>query len=130
VAIPIFSARIACTPFILAVSPDRNNCQGLRKDVSAVKLYMAGTKSIQDAQEMRAACYPAVPEHAVASRFKEFGGIPRFLFKLYGGDEDDADQNVEQREAQKEALSDVVVYPRRIDSGEPAHAFKSLWTFT
>jgi hypothetical protein len=67
--------------------------------VSAVKLYMAGMKSVEDAQEMRAACYPAVPEHAVASRFQQFGGIPRFLFKLYDGDEDNADPNVDQREA-------------------------------
>jgi hypothetical protein len=120
------NANLHSKKFILAVSPDRNNCRGLRKDASTVVLYMGPVQSIEVAQEMRAACYPAVAEHIVAARFQEFGGISRFLFKPY--DPNIADLNKRERDDQRQALNDVVAHPRGIDSGEPASGFKSLWT--
>lgn len=114
--------------FILAVSPDRNNCQSLRRDAATVVLYMGPVQSIEVAQEMRAACYPSVPENVVVARFQEFGGISRFLFKPYSSNPNIKDPNKRERDDQRQALHDVVAHPRRIDSGEPAHAFKSLWT--
>lgn len=114
--------------YILAVSPDRNNCQSLRKAGGHVELFM-GTRSIEELQEMRAACYPVVSEHVVASRFEEFGGIPRFVFERIFDLADGQDLTLEPvRTAQRTALGDIVVNPRRVDSGDVAVAFKGLWT--
>lgn len=113
------------TKFILAVSPDRNDCQGLRKDASAVDLYMGGLLSIQNAEEMRLACYPSVPQDIVERRFEEFGGVPRLLFKPYDSNLPDLLQSA--REEQDQALLDAIAHPRRIDNGHPAKSFKSLW---
>lgn len=111
--------------FVLAVSPDRNNCQGLRKDASTVDLYMGGLLSIQDAEEMRLACYPNVPQSIVERRFEDFGGVPRLLFKPYDSSLPDPLQTA--REEQDQALLDAISHPRRIDNGHPAQSFKSLW---
>lgn len=63
----------------------------------------------------------------LTKRFHEFGGIPRFLFKpVIGDDEDLALASV--RTSQQTALDDIAQSPRRIDNGEIASAFKSLWT--
>eukprot|EP00978_Attheya_sp_CCMP212_P000131 scaffold244_cov38-Attheya_sp.AAC.1 len=114
-------------PFILALSPDRNNCQSLRKDASTLELFMGTIRTIGEAEEMRAACYPTVQAGVLRKRFEEFGGIPRFLFKpATGGDKDLALKNI--RTSQQTALDDVVQSPRRIDHGEIDSAFNSLWT--
>jgi len=55
--------------FSVTVSPDCNDCQGLRKDASTVDLFMEGLMSIQDVEEMRQACYPNVLQQIVKSRF-------------------------------------------------------------
>ena len=113
--------------FILAVSPDRNNCQAIRKETSTVKLYM-GTCSLEEAEEMKVACYPGVTHQRVASRFEEFGGIPRYLFKtdvIVKGQ----DISLEEiRAYQRSALTDIITNPNRIDDLESSDPFKSLWT--
>jgi hypothetical protein len=84
-------------------------------------------RTIVEAEEMRVACYPTVQAGVLRKRFEEFGGIPRFLFKqAIGGDKDLALKNI--RTSQQTALEDVVQSPRRIDNGEIASAFTSLWT--
>jgi hypothetical protein len=114
--------------FILAVSPDRNNCQSLRKGRGQLKLYM-GTRTIEELEKMRATCYPTVPARVVVDRFQEFGGIPRFIFEAFvdrAGGHDLALEHI--RSYQQNALRDIVESPQRIDSGEVVGAYKSLWT--
>ena len=113
------------TKFILAVSPDRNNCQGLRKDASTVDLYMGALLSIDEVEEMRLACYPNVPQRIVEKRYKEFGGVPRLLFKPYDSSLPDPLQTA--RKEQNQALLDAVSHPRRIDNGSPEPSYQSLW---
>lgn len=72
--------NLAGKKYILAISPDRNNCQSIRKGTSFCKLYM-GTCPKSEAEEMRLACYNRVTNERLALRYEEFGGIPRFLFK-------------------------------------------------
>jgi RHS (Retrotransposon Hot Spot) family protein len=113
--------------FILAVSPDRNNCQALRKETSKMVVYM-GTCSSEEAEAMRVACYNMrVTKELVASRFDEFGGIPRHLYvEVMGGKKDLALSEV--RDQQIAALTDVIKNPNRIDDMENSAPFKSLWT--
>ena len=113
--------------FILAVSPDRNNCQAIRKDTSTIELYM-GTCSLQESKGMRVTCYEQeVTEERLVLRYEEFGGIPRCLFQLYLGDDEDKTLN-KYRDHQLAALEDVVANPKRIDNMVSSDIFKSLWT--
>lgn len=117
--------------YILAISPDRNNCQSIRKDTSFIKLYM-GTCPMTEAEEMRTACYnddnDGVTPERLALRYDEFGGIPRYLFKrVVIIREQDTTLN-EIRDNQKAALQDILVNPQRIDYLESSDPFKSLWT--
>lgn len=116
---------LAKKKFILAVPPDRNNCQAIRKETTTMKLYM-GTCSLEEAQEMRVACYPGVPNHRIVLRFEEFGGIARYLFKkVLIVDGEDTGLN-ETRGYQRSALMDVVANPNRVDDLESSEPFKSL----
>ena len=84
---------------------------------------------MEELQEMWMACYPTVTEQVVVSQFEEFGGVPRFVFKKVFSDAGIPELALEPiRDAQQTALQDVVVNPRRVDSGDIASAFKSLWT--
>ena len=64
--------------------------------------------------------------------FDRGGGIPRFLFKqpgiflLRAGDSDSAVARIEER--QTFALNDLVRNPSRIDPGNVASDYKSLWS--
>ena len=118
---------LAGKKFILAVAPDRNNCQAIRKDTTTSKRYM-GTCSPQEAEEMRVACYPGISSDRVDVRFAEFGGIPRFLFKkvIIVQGEDTGLNDI--RGDQRLALNDVAANPQRIDDLESSDPFKSLWT--
>ena len=111
--------------FILSVSPDPNNCQGLRKDAHTVDLYMGGLESMQDVESMRSACFSDIPSSVVEERFNEFGGVPRLLFEPYVSGLPDPLQK--SRRDQEQALLDATSHPRRIDNGQPAKSFNSLW---
>ena len=113
--------------YVLAVSPDRNNCQAIRKDCSKYKRFM-GTCDLQEAKDMRVACYEEkVTEDQLVKRYEEFGGIPRCLCEEHLDDDEDEALN-EYRDSQRAALMDVVKNPNRIDDLESSEPFKSLWT--
>lgn len=77
---------------------------------------------------MRAACYKRVTPEQLALRYKEFGGIPRFLFrKVVILHEQDMTLD-EIRDYQKAAQEDILGNPKRIDNLESSDPFKSLWT--
>jgi hypothetical protein len=68
-------------PFIVALSPDPENCEGLQKDSRAKELFM-GPCSLDEAMEMRELCFAnAVSAELLQERFAAFGGIVRWLFK-------------------------------------------------
>mmetsp|Transcript_17972 Transcript_17972/g.48867 ORF Transcript_17972/g.48867 Transcript_17972/m.48867 type:complete len:360 (+) Transcript_17972:392-1471(+) len=118
---------LAGRTFILAVSPDRNNCQAIKKGASMSNLYM-GPCSLEEALRMRLKCYQGVSEARVKLRFEEFGGIPRFLFEKERI-ENEVDVNLKETEySQVTALNDVTANPRRIDDMETSDPFKHLWT--
>jgi hypothetical protein len=112
--------------FILAISPDRNNCQAIRKDTSTVAFYM-GSCPLQEAEEMRLSCYDHVTHERLVSRFNEFGGIPRYLFKAVFEESSDLALD-EVRSQQRSALVDMINNPNRIDDMENSDPFKSLLT--
>lgn len=111
--------------FIVAISPDEDNCKKLRKDAQeAFDIYMGAT-SLEEAEAMRLVCYPHIAQAVLRSRFARLGGIPRDLFKRVVG----RDQYLAQRLGkQTRALEDASVEPRRIDSGEVSSQFKGLWS--
>ncbi len=125
--------------FIVAVSPDIDNCKKLKKKDAApsgiATLYM-GTLSIDEAKAMRSSCFATnVSEDLLQSRFPIIGGIPRYLFMtnfmhnvqvkgLHAGDP--AVQIVTQN--QERALLEIAKIPDRIDGGEIASEFNSLWS--
>lgn len=114
-------------PFIVAISPDRENCKKLRKDTRRkARLYM-GTLSVDEAEAMRSTCYPEVPSGLLRTRYASFGGIARHLFEPLLADQvDGATREVEQN--QVSALYDIAENPRRIDGGEVTSQFKHLWS--
>ena len=79
---------------------------------------------------MRQACYSKlVSEDLLSKRYREFGGIPRFLFHKVR--ERDGKEDVllnPYRNQQTAALLDVAVEPQRADDGEIVKAYKGLWT--
>ena len=118
---------LAGKTFILAMSPDRNTCQAIKKGASMSSLYM-GPYSLEEALRMRLKSYPGVSEARVKLRFQEFGGIPRFLFETERI-EHGVDLNLKETEScQVTALNDVAANLRRIDDMETSDPFKPLWT--
>ena len=113
--------------FLVALSPDEDNCEGLRKDtLSKIRCYM-GTVSKEEAEDMRICCYPHVSKALLNARYGDIGGIPRYLFHDFGdGPDDEAVTEVEKK--QTKALRDIVKCPDRIDGGEVAARFKHLWS--
>jgi hypothetical protein len=123
-------------PFIVAMSPDAENCKKLRKDAGFVDLYM-GPTTLAEAQNMRNSCHQSVSTALVGSRFAILGGIPRSLFKPLmvippatpGGLATTLDQALISRQGiQKKALEDAAVEPRRIDDGQVTSNYKGLWS--
>ena len=114
-------------PFIVAMSPDENNCKKLRKDTQGTSLYM-GPLSLEEALEMRSACYHNVAsEELVRSRYGQIGGIARTLFaRTAAHGFDSALHRV--LEKQTKALQDIAENPIRIDGGEVSAQFKHLWS--
>ena len=114
--------------FIVAMSPDPENCKKLVKtsQTSKASLYM-GTLSLPEAETMRTACYDHVPFEVLHARYGIMGGIPRYLFgTLLSAGINEAKNEVEQE--QLRALNDAVEHPLQIDGGEVTSQFKHLWT--
>lgn len=116
-------------PFVVAVSPDPENCKALLKTAaqSMACLYM-GPLSPNEAEEMREACYTSsVSRQLVSSRYKVMGGLPRYLFaKLLPNGFDSALDQVKQK--QEKALREAVDQPQVIDGGDVDANFKHLWS--
>lgn len=109
------------------MSPNENNCKKLRKDTQGTPLYM-GPLSLEEALEMRAACYPnLVSEELVRSRFGQIGGIARTLFHRIVAHNFDSALH-QMLENQSKALQDVAENPVRIDGGVGSPQFKHLWS--
>lgn len=112
--------------FIVAMSPDKDNCKKLRKDTNAqAKLYM-GTYSLQEAEALRSSCYPHVPTDTLHTRYAVMGGIARHLIRVFPDRNDPA--LAEIRGDQVAALNIIVANPVIIDAGEVDSQFKSLWS--
>lgn len=114
--------------FIVAMSPDPEHCKKLVKtsQTSKATLYM-GTLSLQEAEAMRAACYPHMLLDLLRTRYEVMAGIPRYLFGTFlPSGVDEAKNEVEQR--QLRALNEAVEHPLQIDGGEVASEFKHLWS--
>ena len=113
--------------FLVALSPDEDICEGLRKDTLFRTVYYMGTVSMEEAEDMRICCYPHVSKALLSARYGDIGGIPRCLFLApEDGPEDLAVTEVEEK--QTRALEDMVDKPRRIDCGKVAAHFKHLWS--
>jgi hypothetical protein len=74
-------SKLEDKPFIVAISPDKENCSKLRKDTRAKAVLYVGTLSLQEAQNMRDVCYTHVPATLVATRYEIMGGVARSLFE-------------------------------------------------
>jgi hypothetical protein len=113
------SLDLCSKPFIVAVSPDPENCKKLQKDTLIEELFM-GTCSLDEAMKMRELCFSdKVSAKSLKERFLAFGGIVRWLFKSTVEDVN-KDQVV--------ALRLIQVQPTIADSGEVAKEFKGLWS--
>jgi hypothetical protein len=119
--------RLRGKNFIVAMSPDDQNCKKLRKDTrDQATLYM-GTLSLEEAEAMRSTCYPHISTELLRTRYATIGGIPRHLFpRLLPNSIDDATRKIEKK--QLAALNDIAENPLRIDGGEVASEFKHLWS--
>lgn len=113
--------------FIVAMSPDEENCKKLRKDTTArAKLFM-GTFSLQEAHDLRSSCYPHLSQELLCNRHKVIGGVARYLIPpLLPNHADMATKEVEEK--QSKALNIIAENPLLIDAGEVASQFKSLWS--
>jgi hypothetical protein len=60
--------------FIVAMSPDPENCTKLRKDTVPLLNYM-GMLSLQKVEEMRTGCYPEISKEQLQARYRVMGGI-------------------------------------------------------
>ena len=62
-------------PFIVALSPDKDNCKRLLKDTrrQETKFYM-GTLSLQEAQVMKSSCYQDISDDLLRNRYSQIGG--------------------------------------------------------
>eukprot|EP00978_Attheya_sp_CCMP212_P038443 scaffold190657_cov24-Attheya_sp.AAC.1 len=115
-------------PFIVAISPDRENCKKLRKpqDVGLMTLYM-GPPSEAELEEMRQQCFPQISSAQFKNRYAKMGGIPRFLFaRAMPLDKDKTLQAYVK--TQSSALNLLLQAPLVIDAGEVAEQYKSLWS--
>jgi hypothetical protein len=112
--------------FIVAMSPDPENCKKLRKDTVPPLLYM-GTLSLQEAEDMRTCCYPDISKELLQVRYQVMGGIPRFLFRSLWMGKDTAIASVEL--SQKAAIESIAILSSNlIDTGELPSQFISLWS--
>jgi hypothetical protein len=75
-------SKLEHKPFIVAMSPDKDCCSKLRKDTRAKTHLYLGTLSLEEAQNMRDACYTNVPATLVATRYEIMGGVARGLFEI------------------------------------------------
>jgi len=116
---------------LIAMSPDPGNCSKILKDATQEQQLYMGPTSFEEAEDMRAKCYAsAVTADDLAKRFDQAGGVPRLLMKAKApvpptGFDDSILKHISDQ--QTFALNDLVVSPRRIDSGSVASQFKSLW---
>jgi hypothetical protein len=116
--------------FVVPLSPDDENCKKLRKDTRHQYILYMGTLLMDEAEDMRASCYPEVAADLLLTRYRKIGGIARYLFLDPPAAEDDGvDYAVEEVEdMQTAALNDIAHNPLRIDAGEVAAEFKNLWS--
>jgi hypothetical protein len=115
-------SQLQSKKFILAASLDRQNCKALRQEAQSIDLFL-GPTTMEESLQMRRECYPEIPREVVEERFQEFGGIPRFLFAIPSRFE----SNRRPRQDQTDALEDLILHPRRIDSLTYDQAFESVW---
>ena len=116
---------------LIAMSPDPGNCSKILKDAKQKQLLYMGPTSLEEADAMRISCYAsAVSADELRKRFDQAGGVPRLLMEQKApvpptGFDDSVIKDISDR--QNFALNDLVVSPRRIDSGSVTSQFKSLW---
>eukprot|EP00978_Attheya_sp_CCMP212_P017657 scaffold47327_cov46-Attheya_sp.AAC.2 len=125
----LVSVKAFCKkPFIVAISPDPENCKKLRKNthVGLMTLYM-GPPSETDLEEMRQQCYPTITPAQFKTRYAKMGGIPRFLFAMAMPLDNDT-QLQEFIQTQSGALNLLLQAPFVIDAGEVDKQFTSLWS--
>lgn len=116
-------------PAFVSISPDKHNCQKLRKDLQTEGLYVdlyMGTVPLNEAQKMREQCFPQASSRAVEERYKVLGGIARYLYAWDKGGLNVIPAKIVQRQAV--ALNDIVANPLRIDLKEVPTEFKELWS--
>ena len=114
---------------VAAVSPDPEILKKLEKDDESTVWIYLGPRSSEEARDMWQCCYSAQVSNAdFERRFAVFGGIPRYLFKRKSPLtlEDSVLQAV--AECQTFALNDLAENPARIDGGNLASEFNSLWS--
>ena len=113
--------------FIVAMSPDEQNCKKLRKDTTASATLYMGTFSLQEAEALRSSCYPHVSQEVLRTRHAAIGGVARYLIRsLLPNNVDLVTREVEKK--QTKALNITAEKPLVIDAGEVASQFKSLWS--
>jgi len=115
---------------VAAVSPDPENLKKLEKDDEANGRIYIGPCAYDEGSEMWKACYSSrVSLDDFNRRFSEIGGIPRFLFQRKSPLTPSVDSVLQSvSECQTAALNDLAKNPARIDSGNVASEFKSLWS--
>jgi hypothetical protein len=113
--------------FMVALSPDPENCKDLTKEADNDGWYYMGPASLEEANHMRVRLYSSVPQTIFDSRFQLAGGIPRFLFKTWRQGRG-ADKTLKKiQEKQTAAIADVIRGPRRIDAVSVPSQFQHLW---
>mmetsp|Transcript_18652 Transcript_18652/g.43451 ORF Transcript_18652/g.43451 Transcript_18652/m.43451 type:complete len:471 (+) Transcript_18652:84-1496(+) len=115
---------------LIAMSPDPGNCSKILKDATQEQQLYMGPTSFEEAEDMRASCYPEVPADLLQTRYSKIGGIARYLFDDPPTvDDGGVDLTVDDVvEIQTAALNDIAQNPIRIDAGEVAAEFKNLWS--
>lgn len=114
--------------FMIALSPDPENCKDLAKEAENDGSYYMGPTSLEEANHMHGGLFSSVSQSIFDDRFQLAGGIPRFLFKTWRPGRG-ADMTLKKiQEKQTAAIADVIQGPRRIDAVSVAAQFQHLWS--
>lgn len=112
--------------FLVALSPDPENCKELTKTAESQTWLYLGPLHHDEACDMRSKCYSSVHESTFEKRFSCAGGIPRVLYQVQAlATVDSALQKLVEK--QDGAIADALDKPRRIDAGTVPSQFKHLW---
>ena len=113
--------------FLVAVSPDADNCKKLKKDDESQVVFYMGPLSSDEAECMRSSCFhTSVSKNLLEERYEIIGGITRFLFRSLQNGVDRAIESVRMK--QTAAIELLLTKPKIIDQGEVAAEYKGLWT--